>query len=170
MSNQKPFKLRISDLDNAARISREWATHTVSILDTDLAKKTIDIVDSFYEQRIPQPSPGMLLHRCHFDDVTPEDDFGLIATLEDIKAILQFTVKLTTPDKLLVHCGAGISRSTAVACGILCQHGLSPKEALKMVCLLRQGAYPNDYIITLMDEALELKGLLKKTLYGMFDY
>lgn len=62
--------------------------------------------------------------------------------------------------KLLVHCGAGISRSTAVACGILCQHRLSPKEAIDTVYLLRKGACPNEHIIALMDEALDLKGSL----------
>jgi predicted protein tyrosine phosphatase len=160
MNNRQLFQLRISDIDSAAQISQQWATHTVSILDTDYAKSLLGVV-TFYNQRLPQPSPGLLLHRCYFDDVTPEDNFGLIvATLEDIEAILQFTAKLTTAHKLLVHCGAGISRSTAVACGILCQHRLSPKEAIDTVYLLRKGACPNEHIIALMDEALDLKGSL----------
>jgi predicted protein tyrosine phosphatase len=161
MNNRQLFQLRISDIDNATQISQQWATHTVSILDTDYAKSLLGVEGSFYNQRLPQPSPGLLLHRCYFDDVTPEDDFGLIvATLEDIKTILQFTAKLTATDKLLIHCGAGISRSTAVACGILCQHGLPPKEAIETVYLLRKGACPNEHIIALMDEALDLKGSL----------
>ncbi len=162
MNNRKLFQLRISDIDSAAQISQQWATHTVSILDTDYAKGLLGVVESsFYNQRLPQPSPGLLLHRCYFDDVTPEDNFELnVATLEDIEAILQFTAKLTVAHKLLVHCGAGISRSTAVACGILCQYGLLPKEAIEMVYLLRKGACPNEHIIALMDEALNLKGSL----------
>jgi len=162
MNNLKLFQLRISDIDGATQISQQWATHTVSILDTDYAKGLVGTVESsFYNQRIPQLSPGLLLHRCYFDDVTPKDKFGLsVATLKDIEAILQFTAKLTATDKLLVHCTAGISRSTAVACGILCQHGLSSKEAVEMVYLLRKGACPNEHIIALMDEALDLKGSL----------
>ncbi len=161
MNNRNLFQLRISDIDNAAQISQQWATHTVSILDTDYAKSLLGVESSFYNQRLPQPSPGLLLHRCYFDDVTPGDNFGLnVATLEDIEAILQFTAKLTVAHKLLVHCGAGISRSTAVACGILCQHGLSSKEAIETVYLLRKGASPNEHIIALMDEALDLKGSL----------
>jgi len=57
-----------------------------------------------------------------------------------------------------------------VASGILCQHGLSPKEAFETVCSIRKAAYPNTHIIALMDEALESKGLLKSTLYKMFDF
>ena len=148
MNTQKRFELRISDLDNAAHISQTWATHTISILDTDFVKNTTGVLDSFYEQRIPQPSLNLSLHRCYFDDVTPKDDFGLVlAELDDIQSILKFTEKLQFNHKLLVHCSAGISRSTAVACGILCQHGSLTKEALETICIIRKGAYPNDHIL-----------------------
>lgn len=169
MDNQKLFKLRITGLSDVAQLSKNWATHVVSILNTNWAKKIMGI-SLLGELLIPSPSPGLFLHRCYFDDVIPEDDFGLVlATLEDIQAILSFSEKLTAADNLLVHCSAGISRSTAVACGILCQHGLSPQEALETVCLIRKRAYPNAHIISLMDEALELRGLLKHT-YTTFEF
>jgi len=166
MNSQKRFELRISDLDNAAHISQTWATHTISILDSDFAKN----LDPFYEQQIPQPSPNLSLHRCYFDDVTPNDFGFVLAKLDDIQSILKFTEQLQFNHKLLVHCSAGISRSTAVACGILCQHGLSPQEALENICIIRKGAYPNHHIISLMDEVLALKGSLKSAFYKIFDF
>lgn len=167
--NKKLFKLRITGLDDAAQISQNWATHVVSILDSTLAKEIMGVVP-LDELPIPSPSPRVFLHRCHFDDVTPEDNWGLVfATLEDIQAILSFSEQLTAADRLLVHCSAGVSRSTAVACGILCQHGLSPQEALETVCLIRECAYPNVHIISLMDEALKLGGVLKQT-YTTFGF
>lgn len=170
INNHSLFELRISGLDDAVEISQSWATHTISILDTDLAKMLL-ATETFYEKRIPKPRDGLSLYRCYFDDVTPETDFGLIlATLEDIQALLDFTERLAVNDKLLVHCSAGISRSTAVATGILCQHGLSPTEALKQVFSVRKGAIPNTHIIALMDKVLELNGELESVLqeYQLF--
>ncbi len=169
INNHSLFELCISGLDNAAEISQQWATHTVSILDTDLARMTLATA-TFYENLIPKPRDGLLLCRCYFDDVIPEDNFGLtrfeliLATLADIQAILDFSAGLTPHDKLLVHCSAGISRSTAVATGILCQHGLSPRSALNQVFSVRQCATPNPYIIALMDKALKLNGELTSAL------
>jgi predicted protein tyrosine phosphatase len=176
INNYSLFELRISGLDDAAEISQNWATHTISILDTVFARMLL-ATETFYEKRIPKPRDGLSLYQCYFDDVTPEDevisatDFGLIlATLEDIEALLDFTGKLAVDDKLLVHCSAGISRSTAVATGILCQHGLSPAEALKQVFLVRKNAFPNTHIIALMDKVLELNGKLESALqeYQLF--
>ena len=156
------FELRISGIDSAAEMSRTWATHTVSILDPDLKE---DMISKFYENRIPQPHPGLSLYRCYFHDVTLERDSGLVlATFEDIQGILEFSKDLTADDKLLVHCGAGISRSTAVATGILCQHRLPPAEAFHTVFSIRRNAVPNSYIIALMDQALKLNGDLERAL------
>jgi predicted protein tyrosine phosphatase len=160
-NNHSLFELCISGLSNAAKISQQWATHTISILNTDLVP-TIPAVE---ERLIPKPREGLSLYRCYFDDVTPKTNLGLsLATLADIQAILAFSTDLTPHDKLLIHCSAGISRSTAVATGILCQHGLSPTEAFKKVVSIRQVALPNPYIIALMDEALELNGKLEDAL------
>ncbi|NJO14336.1 MAG: hypothetical protein HC877_00885 [Thioploca sp.] len=166
-NNNSLFELRISSLRNAAEISQQWATHTISILDTELTK-TIFATRIFYESYealIPKPRDQLSLHQCYFDDITPEDNFGLILpTLVDMQAILAFSADLTSHDKLLIHCSAGISRSTAVATGVLCQHGLSPIAALGKVFSIRKIAAPNSYIIALMDEALQLDGELNEAL------
>lgn len=159
MNNNQLFALRISDVDTAVLIAKNWATYTISILDTDRDKSSL----------IPQSRQGLLLHRCYFDDIVRTSRLGLVlATLEDIQAILNFTQHLTKHDKLLVHCSAGISRSTAVATGILCQHGLTPVKALERVYFIRKNADPNEHIIALMDEALGLKGTLKTAFQNVY--
>ncbi|MDY6993957.1 MAG: hypothetical protein SVR94_15320, partial [Pseudomonadota bacterium] len=86
------FALRISDIDQAVRIAQNWATHTVSILDTDMAINSLGILKTFYQQRIPRARAGTLLHRCYFDDIVLQDQWDLVlATREDIQAILDFT-------------------------------------------------------------------------------
>lgn len=167
MTDNQLFALRIADIDQAIRIAWNWATHTVSILDTDAARK--GIMGLFYPQQIPQVRTGRLLHRCYFDDIVRKNQWDLIlATPKDIQAILNFTERLTPNDKLLVHCSAGISRSTAVAIGILCQHGLTPKAAFEYVYRIRKEASPNEHIIALMDHALGFDGELETALQEFY--
>ena len=138
-----PFGLRITDQYTANGLVRSWPTHTVSLLDPDCDTTLV--------------VPGGHWCRCFFHDSTPRDRLSrTLATLEDIQRILAFTAGLSSDDRLLVHCYAGISRSTAVALGILCQHRLSPRQALAMVRQLRPIASPNSHILTLFDAVLAL--------------
>ena len=66
MSNDNSlFELRISSLRNAAEISQQWATHTISILDTELTK-AIFATRTFYEsyeELLPKPRDQLSLYR-----------------------------------------------------------------------------------------------------------
>lgn len=136
-----PFSLRITDQHTANGLMRHWPTHTVSLLDPD------------HDSTLVPPEGAWC--RCYFHDATPRDPrTRTLADQTDIRKILDFTADLGTDDRLLVHCYAGISRSTAVALGILCQHGLSPREALTAVRTLRPIASPNAHILTLFDTLL----------------
>jgi predicted protein tyrosine phosphatase len=151
------FELKISTLKIALQLSQYWATHTISLLNPDTGKLI----------KIPLASPDALQRRYYIYDINPGDISAIsaffkdkIATPEKIQDILEFTAPLQSKDKLLIHCHAGISRSTAVACGVLCQHGLTPSEAVKYVLSIRPPAYPNRHILTLFDDILALKGEL----------
>jgi predicted protein tyrosine phosphatase len=152
------FELKISNLSTALQLSEVWATHVVSLLDPD--------INDHFLISFPKPTENQQIRRYHFHDITPTSALrkllpeAKIATSEQMQDILDFTASLQSTDKLLVHCHAGISRSTAVACGILCQHGLSPKLAIKHVLSIRPQAFPNKHILTLFDEILGFKGQL----------
>ncbi len=154
------FELRISDLNQALSLSETWASHVVSLLDPDHVA--------------PVPCTQNADHLCRqfFHDISPEDlndDIWqtlaikpIVATRPQIERILAFTQQLKRGDRLLIHCHAGVSRSTAVACGVLCQHGLTAQYALERVLELRPMASPNGHILRLMDEVLALNGGLQR--------
>jgi len=155
------FDLKISDLIDARTLVPQWATHTISLLDPNINREPI---------RLPQPGIDGQIRRYYFHDITPNSALAQMMNeyLEDMKVatsidmldILEFTRSLKSTDKLLVHCHAGISRSTAVACGVLCQHGLTPTESVKYVLSIRPQAFPNKHILTLFDELLGLSSQL----------
>jgi predicted protein tyrosine phosphatase len=152
------FELKITNLQEATRLAQRWATHTVSILDPETIG--YDFI------KPPEAGPNSLLRRYYFHDLTPGDtyfiDNPVIASVRQIEDILTFTAALQVTDKLLIHCHAGISRSTAVAIGVLCQHGVTPYDAVTYVLTIRPQAHPNQYIIRLFDEILMLNGELSQ--------
>ncbi|OQY56547.1 MAG: hypothetical protein DRR08_07535 [Candidatus Parabeggiatoa sp. nov. 2] len=154
------FELKISDLSDALWLSEDWATHTVSLLDPDIEN---------YDIEIPVAGKDGQLRRYYFHDILSIDELDdlivllenpTLATSQQVQEILEFTAPLQSTDKLLVHCQAGVSRSTAVACGVLCQHGLTPDEAVNYVFSIREIAFPNEHVLTLFDDILGLEGKL----------
>lgn len=154
------FKIKITDLSQAVELAPFWPTRMISLLDPELANPPEYML-------IPEMGNEHNYRRYYFHDITEHDHFGLallglkngvLAEPQDIENILNFTENLQAADKLLVHCHAGISRSTAVACGILCQHGFSPQQAVTKLLEVRSQALPNRHIIQLFDDLLELQG------------
>ena len=67
--------------------------------------------------------------------------------------------------RVLVHCWAGVSRSTAAAFALKCQlTGLSEAEALLYVHSVRRQMWPNELIVDLADDALQRRGRMRRAL------
>ena len=83
-----------------------------------------------------------------------------------VASALRFADKLTPLDNLVVHCMHGISRSPAIAFGILCQaHPDRPaRELLFELLRLRRHAVPNELIVRHADELLGREGTMIQTL------
>lgn len=85
-----------------------------------------------------------------FDDKTP-DSYMIkrykLCTTQDCEHALKFLSDNSLP--LIVHCNAGISRSTALFLGYLLKH-FSYKEAVDLLFDIRDCASPNIYILKLM--------------------
>ena len=103
--------------------------------------------------------------RLEFNDIEApvNDPESILPNFADIQKILEFVPKIAqTKGYFLVHCQAGISRSSAVALTV-CAALLGPgkeREAMDYVLEVKSRISPNLWIVELADEALERNGKL----------
>jgi predicted protein tyrosine phosphatase len=114
----------------------------------------------------------------YFRDLT--DGVG-IATEADIEKTCKFSAKWALaarkdPEKapLIVHCAAGISRSTAIAMIPLIAYYESVHLAARRLYQLRESAQPNTHVLYLIHQKLSLEENIYEILFqaqnpGLFD-
>ena len=129
-------------------------THVVSVWDG-------------YHAQDPQPRlfletvfPSARVHFGFFNDNFTPGDYS--PHLSAIREILEFTSKQKRGDYLLVHCAAGISRSTAITFAALCQHaGLGLEtDCFRALKRIRPCAAPNPLIVEFADSLLGRNGTM----------
>lgn len=116
------------------------------------------------------PPPGYLDHpsrklylQFHDIDVVPGGPWANLfraPTMQDVEAILRFGEEIQ--GGLLIHCQAGISRSTAAA-AVLVAARLGPGrelEAAELIRRVRPIAWPNRLLVAHGDDVLGLEGRL----------
>lgn len=150
-----PFRITVCGIEELTGHCETGASHVLSILDPDWP--------------IPDAFGGFGVHQkleLRFHDVI-EDSGGLIPPRsEHVERLLSFSQDLHAepPDNahLLVHCHAGISRSTASMALILAQGApsLSGTEILQEILRIRPKAWPNLRIIEMGDAMLSRDGEL----------
>jgi predicted protein tyrosine phosphatase len=102
----------------------------------------------------------LILQFLDLDEPLPnvaDDPKYRLATLDDVTTALAFA---RGRQRLLVHCHAGISRSTAMTLGILTERLGDPETAFAEVLRLQPHAVPNRHIVRLFDLVLNLNGRL----------
>jgi len=99
--------------------------------------------------------------RLQFEDVIEPTDLHA-PTLDHMKQILSWGRKLPADAIVLVHCEAGISRSTAAAFALICQRDGPEKltEAVKLLLEKRACACPNPIMTRHADMLLGFGGKL----------
>lgn len=150
-----PFRVTVCGIEELTGFAAAGVTHVLSILDPGC----------------PEPS-GFGAYGEHqrlelrFHDVIEEAGAEIAPSPRDIARILAFGRDLLDEPAdvghLLVHCHAGISRSTAALTMLLAQ--ANPQrpatEAVAAVAAIRFKAWPNLRMIEIADEMLERGGEL----------
>lgn len=149
---QLPFRLSICGLDELPAYAADGVSHVVSILDPEYPD--------------PEDFAGYLPHRravLRFDDVIVTGDLYQAPGAGDVAAILDVGRELEADGAthVLVHCHAGVSRSTAAAALLLAQRmpdGVD--QVFDEVHRVRPRSWPNSLIVRLGDAQLGLGGRL----------
>ncbi len=145
-----PGHIYISGLFDMPRYVRELEpTHLISIIQPE------------FQPIRPREIVAERHLRVAVHDISEPDGFGVLPEGDDVRDLVDFA-REWDPDLggLLVHCFAGISRSTATA---LIAHFLKTGDADLSARALRQAApyaIPNRRILALADDELGLGGAL----------
>ncbi|HKY94260.1 MAG TPA: hypothetical protein VJL84_03100 [Kiloniellales bacterium] len=125
-------------------------------------------VISFLDPSWPEPAaleawPKEKRHLFRYDDIVAPAA-GMIAPDEALIADLVESfdrIVADQPERLLIHCHAGRSRSTATGLVWLWyRHRLSAAALAQALISYRPGAWPNTLILALADRLLGAKGIL----------
>lgn len=100
------------------------------------------------------------------DDITEPAEGFVAPSLEHVERVLSFVRKWDRAAPLVIHCYAGISRSTASAFLTAC--ALNPNRdelsIAKQIRAASPSAFPNRLIVSLADRALDRQGRMLRAL------
>lgn len=150
-------RVTICGIPELAQHASAGVSHVLSIIDT-------------YEPR-PPALDGFGARIDHelirFDDVVAEYPGFEACTPAHIARMLEFgeRVHAAPASHVLVHCHAGVSRSTAAAAILMAQHAPGQEEAAFLKLLeLRKHGWPNTRMVEFADELLKRDGALLRGL------
>jgi predicted protein tyrosine phosphatase len=127
-------------------------SHVLSIIDTHEPRPPA--LDDFFE----------IEHELiRFDDIVAEYPGFEACTPAHIETVLQFGERAHAKagSHLLVHCHAGVSRSTAAAAILMCQHAPGREvEAFLKLLELRKHGWPNTRMVEFADRLLKRDGAM----------
>ena len=152
-------KIHICGVPELEALLEKPFTHIVSIWDPEWVER--GGVETQLRKRLRQET---LLHLAYFHDTSTEEPGRTAPVEDDLRRILAFAAQLEPGAEILVHCWAGISRSTAVAYAILCQAAGPGRETecIDAVVAARPQAFPNALIVRLADKILNRQGAMER--------
>lgn len=158
MQSEVSEHIKVTCLPRATSVAAEWkARLVVSLLDPDLPQSA-------------HPSIDVCPHHVfQFHDQERQEATGHFA--DTLRPVLELVGGHLSDDnpRLLIHCHAGVSRSTALAYGaisILLGAGLE-EEAFESLMNITHKPWPNRRVVECLDEMLGRDGALLAPLDAM---
>jgi predicted protein tyrosine phosphatase len=148
------LNITLAGIDEVEMLAGMPFTKIISINDAYLEE------EGGYERRIKAYFPKARAVFSYFDDVDYQTEDG--PQDNEIGLLLDFSRQFTMTDKILIHCRAGVSRSTALAYAVVCQHSQPGQEAEAFAYIrqIRPQLFPNRLVVKMADRILKRKGRL----------
>ena len=128
-----------------------------------------DVVVSIFSRRYPAPSLcDVSQERLCFHDVEVPTLGAFGPQPAHMRHFLD--VLASAPERILIQCHRGLSRSPAFAVVALVHSGLSPSDACQRVRQAVPHVSPNRWVVRLADAALGLDGSLKQAVASGFTF
>jgi predicted protein tyrosine phosphatase len=165
MTNASHPQLTICGIEELDAHSARSVTHVLSILDPDWPEpEAFFAYDPHHRETL------------HFHDEVEARPSVQLPQRQHVEQILAFGLSLQRdlvqrPDShLLVHCHAGISRSTAAMTALLAQAdpGLAEEAIFERLLVVRAKAWPNSLMIGFADDLLSRGGRLTQALRRLY--
>ncbi len=152
-------RLAVCGVGDLSHRRKEHFTHIISIWDSGAHGHMEDI-----QTRMTSYFPNAVVHYAFFDDVERSTDGTLSPCRDRLGEILDFASAAGSDARLLIHCFAGISRSTAVAFAVLCQAaGVGHERAVfELLKRIRPQLVPNRLIAHMADGLLDRDGAMQR--------
>lgn len=156
-----PFALTVCGIEELAGHCETGVSHVLSILDPDWP--------------VPEAFGAFGEHaklELRFHDVIEEAPGHIAPREEDVRAILAFgrDLQAEAASRLLVHCHAGISRSTAAMALVLAQARprMAAEDILQGILGIREKAWPNLRLLEMGDAMLGRGGTLPEAAAAIY--
>lgn len=149
-------KVTICGIPELPQHTTAGVSHVLSIIDTHEPRPTA--LDDY---------PGVDHLLIRFDDVVAEYPGFEACVPQHIVEVLEFgeRVHAKAGSHVLIHCHAGVSRSTAAAAILMCQHAPGhEEEAFLKLLELRKHGWPNTRMVAFADTLLKRDGALLRGL------
>ncbi|MBD9593877.1 dual specificity protein phosphatase family protein [Ensifer sp. ENS07] len=146
-----PERVKVSCLWRAADAARDWrASHVLSLLDPELPDANVPVIADASHRVVRMRDQENPTATQHFPDLVLEVFEAMRPAAEHAES------------RILVHCHAGVSRSTAFAYGLIAhQLGAGREdEAFRALLTITRKPWPNRRIIEILDAALGRGGRL----------
>ena len=151
-----PYRVSICGLNELPSFAAAGVSHVISILDPAWPDPS-----AFADY----PQHSRVTYR--FDDVVEVMDGFAAPGAAEVETLLALGQRLTGEPviHLLVHCHAGVSRSTAAAAILMAQHNAGREdEVFARIQEIRPRSWPNSRLIALADALLGRQGALTAAL------
>ena len=151
-------RFRVSCLPRAAEVAEQWrATHVISLIDPGIADEHVPIIRNAEHVVARLRDQENLAETSHFPELVE-------SLFETVRPAIE-----SPRSRILVHCHAGISRSTAFAYAMIA-HRAGPgleEQAFGALMSIVNKPWPNRRIIEILDTCWDRNGALLAPLDAM---